>query len=155
MTFILTWQFFVCLLAFIGLIIAVENEGNIWGLVIIVAALITLQYWLDIKVLSFIKDHPWHIVIGILIYFPLGVVWSIVKWWFHLIKLKDEGESKPKLEYNKGKIICWMSYWPASLFWTLCHDFVEKIFNILFEKFKKIYQGICDKVYKEEGKENE
>jgi hypothetical protein len=63
----------------------------------------------------------------------------------------------PKAKDHKGDIIMWMSYWVVSVFWTLIHRWVTKIWTTLFLKFEGLYNKLSNNIFKdlvdEEAKE--
>ena len=67
-------------------------------------------------------------------------------------KLKREWDhdkdNKPLFDADKHKITFWISYWPLFLIWSLIHDFIKRVIDLIVKRLKKIYESITDKVYK-------
>lgn len=55
--------------------------------------------------------------------------------------------SKPQASEHKGKIIAWMCFWPFSLLGTFINDPIRRLFNFLFNSFKRLYQKLSDKMF--------
>lgn len=47
----------------------------------------------------------------------------------------------------KAKIISWMTYWPISLSWTLCHDFVHKLWNAVYHAIADRLKQISERIF--------
>ena len=54
----------------------------------------------------------------------------------------------PRVRENKGKISIWVTYWPASMIWSLVNDFVKKFIRVIVMKCRKIYEGITKSAFK-------
>jgi len=53
----------------------------------------------------------------------------------------------PQVNKNKATITRWMTCWVASLFWTLCHDFIARFYNRLLQMVTGIFQIISNRVF--------
>lgn len=115
-----------------------------------------------VSMLVYIKDNPISTILLAVGYILIGVVWSVVKWYFHLQNvaedmryiapdLADDAYVKSCYDVsdNKERILNWMTYWPLSGAWTLVNDPVRKLFNLVFDRFVSIYQNMADKVFKD------
>jgi hypothetical protein len=56
---------------------------------------------------------------------------------------------KPLFSENKGKITIWVTYWPLSLVWSLLNDLIKKLIHQIVIRFRKIYEGISNKAFKD------
>lgn len=54
---------------------------------------------------------------------------------------------RPRAAKNKARIVSWMSLWPCSLIGTLLNDPVKRLFNLIFNWFKGLYQKMADKLF--------
>ncbi len=82
-----TLWFWVLSAAIFCLITAlVENESGFWATVLFVGSLASLNWWYKIPLLTTIKLNPGKALIIVGIYFLVGVIWSVVKWYFFLHK---------------------------------------------------------------------
>jgi len=113
-----------------------------------------------VQALYYIKDNPGTIILMLTSYVAIGVIWSIVKWYFYLqgFKMyytKRNGSGKngislktiPKGADNKNRIITWMSYWPFSMIWTMINEPVRKIFRYIYSKIEGIYDKMAKSVF--------
>lgn len=57
---------------------------------------------------------------------------------------------KPEPENYKGRIISWIIYWPASMFWTLLNDPIRKLGRQLYYMIAGVLKRISDSVWKDE-----
>lgn len=53
---------------------------------------------------------------------------------------------RPKASNNKSAILAWMTLWPFSFIGTVLNDPIRRLFNFLFNSFKKSYQALADRV---------
>lgn len=123
---------------------------------------------------TWIRDNPGTIVAVIVGWFLAGTVWSVVKWYFFCLNIRDKYlawsadqstppsasdvrywaakqdliEFPPQAIQQKEQIITWMVYWPFSATWTLLNDPVRRLFNMIYRKISKALQEISDKVFK-------
>jgi hypothetical protein len=70
---------------------------------------------------------------------------SLMDEWKNHIKLYG---TVPKVRENKGKISMWVTYWPASMVWSVVNDFVKKFIRAIVMKCRKIYEGITKSAFK-------
>lgn len=59
--------------------------------------------------------------------------------WFDVIPVQ--------VSKNKEKVLSWMISWPLSLFLTMMDEPLKKLFGIIFEMVKSVYQKISDVVF--------
>lgn len=57
---------------------------------------------------------------------------------------------RPRASKNKGRITAWACYWPFSFVGTLLNDPVRRLFNLLFNWFKALYQQMSDWVFRKD-----
>ncbi len=143
--------------ASILLIWATETRSGIWATIVMFGT-IALLYFLGDKgyiqnLLVHAKDHPLSVVVSIIGYFIVGTVWSVVKWYFFLIKqrdyYKDNGFSPrvPQVSEYKSTFLLWMMYWPFSGIWTIIDSPVKRGFSFIFGKIKGRMQQMADKIF--------
>ena len=58
---------------------------------------------------------------------------------------------RPRASKNKARITAWASFWPFSFVGTLLNDPVRRLFNLLFNWFKALYQQMSDWVFRNDG----
>ncbi len=113
-----------------------------------------------IDILEYVKNNPVITISLIFLYFVLGIVWSFVKWYFFLNKIKiyllkttKKGDEfsiyTPKVSDHKSKITTWMTYWPLSMFWTMIDEPIKNTFKFIFGKIEKSYQKLSDNMFKD------
>lgn len=66
-----------------------ECEWPSLGSFIFIGGLVGLEFFTDLKVLTYAYHNPFSIVAGLLIYIVAGVIWSHVKWRLFLHDVKD------------------------------------------------------------------
>jgi hypothetical protein len=54
---------------------------------------------------------------------------------------------KPKAAKNKSRITAWMAFWPFSFIGTMINDPLRRVFKILFDAFRSLYQRMSDRVF--------
>jgi hypothetical protein len=60
---------------------------------------------------------------------------------------KSNNMLPPSANHNKGKIIFWMSYWPASGIWTLINDPITRIYQFLFTRIVVTFEHISQAMF--------
>lgn len=88
------------------------------------------------------------------VYFLIGAGWSLVKWYFYTLRLRDEYNADPAhyrrvhrtippspTEYTKT-ILMWIGHWPFSLLWTLVNDPVKRIVRWIYARLQVVYAAI-------------
>lgn len=53
----------------------------------------------------------------------------------------------PKASENKGRIVFWMAYWPASALWTILNDPLTRFYKMVFNRLLTIFEGISNKMF--------
>jgi hypothetical protein len=132
-----------------------------------VIGLALLQFVTIADPLSWVKAHPYAIGIGAAAYLPIGVGWSLFRWWKILQKAaveirKEKGNWSPSnywsswdsyVKYhlpsasaNKERIVCWITYWPFSAAAYLLIDLLYDIGDWIYTKLSGFYQSMVDRV---------
>lgn len=111
-------------------------------------------------------------------YFVIGTGWFVFKWYLFLIDRKEEADlikeeySKldtkkadlktyikrdsryharsvpPKVRDHKEEIMLWACYWPFSLAWTVCGDFLARVWRRIYTVLSTFLQKMSDNVFK-------
>jgi hypothetical protein len=176
-----TLWFWVFLAGLTGLIIyalesalygSKDNGGGIWATVLIVGGFVAYYYLGSkqdvVNILTYVKDHPLHIILGFLGYVVVGLVWAFFKWYFFVSsKLAYHEERKkdyngkhhtftvPTARDNKYRIMSWMYYWPFSAFWTLSTKPFKRAFDYVYEKTGGMFDKIAAKMFSNLVKKDE
>jgi hypothetical protein len=76
------WFWIITALVFILLVWEVSGERIVTAVVTVVGYLFLIHLFGNVSIFSIICEHPAYAYIGIPLFFILGALWSIVKWWF-------------------------------------------------------------------------
>lgn len=71
--------------------------------------------------------------------------WRSLRWKAHFSEAGLSGTGKPLVRENKTRIVAWMSYWPASMAWTLIDDPVRRTFLAIYDHIGGSLQRISDR----------
>jgi hypothetical protein len=135
-----------------------RDNGGGFGVTLIFLSFLAAYFFFGssdhlLNILSFIKQNVL-IVVGLtVLYFIIGLGWSFGKWYFFLLKEKDQykyrvsGTKIPNASDNKNRIMTWMCYWPFSGLWTLIDEPIKKGFNHIFNKFKSRYDKMAESMF--------
>jgi len=146
-----------------------ESDEFTWGTVLLMAG-VALTAWLggDINPFTYLWHNFAEIVKFFAFYFAIGGLWSIVKWYFYLLKLRDrmlnttavgkkmrtspEGmrNVRPDASYaanNKGRIMGWIGHWPFSVIGTFLGDFIKRIVTSIYNVLSKLYDRMAAHVF--------
>ena len=151
----------------IFLTIATEIEWFGWTTLTILGSVAAVQFFHLFNIWLYIKDHIFQTTMYTIAYIAIGVVWSFAKWFFFLINERDKSRAYiqsnmksasynapkiniPKASDNKSKIIAWISYWPFSAVGTILNDPFRKLFNLIFNQFKNLYQQMANSIYEKD-----
>ena len=147
-----------------------DNDAPGWATIVaMVTVAVHVVVW-GFTPISYLAEHPGEIVLGIAAYFFAGAVWSLVKWYFWLVKLRrriDAGEAQDRVLYtagmrqfppypgdHKSRIIGWIALWPASMLWTMIKDPVQRAAEEINARLGGTYQHISNRVFKGYDKNN-
>lgn len=80
----------------------IEHERTVSAAFSVIAALLLLQFFGDIKIFGYISAHPWWSLFYAFLYFLVGALYSLIKWFLFA---HDEREKTEKLteEFLKTK----------------------------------------------------
>jgi hypothetical protein len=163
------------ILASIVITVLIENaeSGGSSATFVCVLTLVLLYVFgagQDIRDLwTFIVTNPLVVGLAVFAYVVFGAFWSIAKWYFFVIGVRNEFldnrklyhgdernnkltqeelESKiPSARNNKARITSWMFYWPFSALFTLVNEPIKKVFNTIYRRFTASYDRISKKVF--------
>jgi hypothetical protein len=73
--------------------------------------------------------------------------------WLEQTRFLTEGRhgihvaERPRARRHKGRILCWMTYWPWSAVWTIIDDPIKRIFREIYHYIQGLLQRIADRAY--------
>lgn len=76
------WFWLLLFIDFCIITALVENESGVWATIVFLGSLFGLNFLWKLPIIDSVKANPGHTALLILSYFAIGIVWSIVKWYF-------------------------------------------------------------------------
>jgi len=168
MSFLTIGTWIILAVAFVCFLIATEKGSGIGSTVTMILTILAL-YMFGSKthitnIFNFCQAHGLIIFVMFVLYIVVGVFWSIIKWFFFLLKIKDKETellekdlrekshycrhvSAPLAQDNKEAILVWMFYWPFSAIWTLIDQPVKRIYKFIYRKIANYLQNISNKMF--------
>lgn len=159
------WMIILALIL-LGDVVCCETEYFGLGAFLVISSS-ALAAWLgnDINVFGWAWGNLGAIIQFTFFYLLLGTVWSVVKWYFYLLKIRDEyltgsragmdqkiegGMRRPESSFarnNKTRIMGWIAHWPFSIVGTFLGDFLTRIFQTIYEAMSGLYDRIAGSVF--------
>ena len=166
--FALPWYFMSLLvLLFLVDVALCESDEFSWATIVLVVGT-GLAVWLggDVNPFAYVWNNLAEVFGFFVLYFAVGAAWSIVKWYFYLIRLRDKVKSGEHRDYtqkgqglseaaikrkrpaksfaknNKGRIFGWIGHWPFSMVGTFIGDFIKRIVTNIY----LVLQGLFDRM---------
>lgn len=103
------------------------------------------EKYIDLKKI-FVEEHN----LGIVDYEHESIPNSLQKQWKQKIKsYRPEGFEPPRAKDHKSRIMSWIGFWPASLFWTIADDFIKKSLKALYTLLHNKYQKLSNWMYED------
>lgn len=155
-------------LVVIMLFIATSNDSLSFAFWVTVAGLAGFQILTEVDPWGFVKENPKALGLAAFLYLPAGVLWSFYRWWrllkntaADLVAEKKEGHwggrspsdwtrhknaMMPSAAKNKGRISCWIGYWPFSIASYLLVDLLGEIGNWIYVQISGAYQRMADSI---------
>lgn len=159
------WFWALSIVAWVLITIA-EEMGYYFRATFVLLGFAALYYLFGgdqpVHALVWVIKNPLQILTGVLGYLFVGTGWGVVKWFFFVLKKRDEAEEKvrnrvfperekisaPIANDYKEQIITWMVYWPFSMLWTLINDPLRRVFELIYRRIGKLMQSISDSIFK-------
>jgi hypothetical protein len=83
------WFYALIVLSSVAIIAFLENE-KAWGATVTLIGTIAAMIFLgNTGFFPWLVSHPWHIVGGLLLYFVIGTLWGIIKWYLFVTNIKE------------------------------------------------------------------
>lgn len=155
----------ICLAAVISVIILSDSDG-FWAAISIIAGALGLRFLAGVNVFPegfAIRDYFGYIVLYLLV----GVLWSVVKWYFYVNDRAREHKRRkakfgsqysergygqitvPQVNEHKSDIIRWMTYWPFSLIFTLINDPFRRLFEFIYRQIHDSLQAMANRAFQD------
>lgn len=72
----------------------VEYENGIGATISVVGFGVLLQWFGNVDIIDYVRAHPLFIVSATVVYFALGAVWGVIKWWLFCHDALEEYEER-------------------------------------------------------------
>lgn len=154
---LLPWYWMsILVLLFIVDIVLVENDCIGWTTTTLLFGL-GFAAWLGAGVNPF--TWAWvnaaNILQFFLMFWAVGALWSILKWYLYLLKVKERAvrrgtKSRPRESFasnNKSRIMGWIAYWPFSMIGSIFGDFLSRIVKNIYRVLSSLYERMGSKVF--------
>lgn len=76
------WFWLFSLAVFIAITALVENDEGVWATLVFIGTVLSLQFLSKIPILSYVKMNPGRTLLYVGVYFAVGIVWTLIKWYF-------------------------------------------------------------------------
>jgi hypothetical protein len=158
------WFWVLSLAGFILVTAFVEN-GYPGRATFSVLVFFTIMYFLGgLNALSWLYNNPGTFFGYLLLYFVVGTIYCVVKWYFFLLNIRDGSSNEyfagqwhsgnpPSPFYFKSRLVGWIIYWPFSGLWTIINDPVRRIAQGIYSHIETLLQKISNSVFKDVKKE--
>lgn len=187
------WFWFATIIPFLLLILFVENERAVGAIVTTIFTFALFVAFGNKGIIPWISENPFTILQYAGGYIAVGIIWGFVKWFFYVLRTRDQYEKfrknwisengdidggsyidkndsrskahtttrreqfqkeahrvgvlPPKADYNKGRIIFWMTYWPASAVWTIINDPITRMWKVIYQRIGSIFEHMSSSMF--------
>ncbi len=151
------WLLAVSILCIVDVVLC-ENDAFGWATALLIGG-VGLVAWLggDVNVLSWTWANLAGLVKLFIGYLLVGSLWSIVKWYFYLLKIRDrvkesshDKNTRPVdtyARYNMDKLIGWIGHWPFSMIGSLFGDVLTRIVTSIYRVLSGLYDRVANSVF--------
>jgi hypothetical protein len=155
------WMSFLGLLLIVDTVL-IENDCFGWTTTSLLVG-VGLASWLGAGVnpLAWAFDNLADLVEFFLLFWLIGALWSVFKWYLFLLKIRDEAkdrakrygtklERRPTYSYaseNVWRITSWIVYWPLSMVGSLFGDILTRIVKTIFNVLSGLYEKMANSVF--------
>lgn len=84
------WFWVIFTVAFLSIMISVETERFSITTPATVIAVGVLMWFTGFQPIVWMKANGWTLATWVAIYFAVGVIWGVVKWFFYLVRVRDD-----------------------------------------------------------------
>ena len=152
------WFWAIFVVASVLILIAAEKGSGVGATATLIVTMALLFFFGNgVSFGNFFQyciSHPWLTMGTILCYFVFGICWAILKWYFFLIKKRDEVIDEkptyiyiPQVKQHKSEITIWMVYWPYSAIWTLLDVPIKRAYLFVYHRIAGALQNMANKIY--------
>jgi hypothetical protein len=164
------WWMLLLTAVFVVDVVLCENDEFGWGTTITVLGT-GLVAWLgaDVNPVAWLWTNLADVARFLLFYFAIGGLWSIVKWYLYLLKVRDKARAeferfkaagrekddhpkRPSDSYareNKGRIMGWIAHWPFSMVGSVLGDFLTRIVKTIYNVLSDLYDRMANHVFRD------
>src|SRR5579872_6210712 len=129
--------------------------------------------FVGLQFFHFIRTHPLETLLYVCVYFLVGALWSLWKWYLYEkdqvaharekfdVKTSNPNTLAPTMEnWNEFKKLyrsnpkehyedftIWITFWPISTVYYVVNDPIRRIVNRIVAELQSVYQRISDKVW--------
>lgn len=160
----------------IVMLISVEYESPGWCSILVVFAIVALQFGSSARPVSFALAHPSVAILLLLAYFAAGTAWIVGKWFSFVYLTRDKyleirkellGRGETQSYINdfaarkigvksvplvvrdyKSQLFLWWAFWPLSLLWTVIDDPLKRLWRLSYKLVATSLQNISDRAFK-------
>ena len=171
------WFWFATIIPFLLLILFVETESAGAAIATIIVTFAAFLLFGNKDIIPWISKNPLTILEYTGGYIAAGIVWGFVKWFFFVLKLRDQydgmrnkfisngildkakfssylqnsridpNDFPPRANHNKGRIIFWMTYWPASAVWTIINDPITRMWKVIYHRIGSVFEHMSSSMF--------
>lgn len=177
----IAWGWFCSLLVIetIVLLFLVENNKPGWAGFSLIATSGFVKWLTGISVFELVWHNPGKAVIASILYFIIGTLWSIGKWYLYVNNRREQYNNAkafhhvnalagawenswkykrflnrsnglaPLVRDNKSRVMTWMIYWPWTMGWTLINEPIKKVFKAIYNRIHNSLQAISNNAFKD------
>lgn len=154
---IIMWSLIVIMIPLLGW--AIDEDHWFWGIVFTLVASWGLGKWQGFSVWAAVTAD-WRITLQYaLLYIGIGLVWSLLKFYFRARKLKAESLKKDdnsihdtyQDSFDKlfSNVPVWIAFWFYLLIWDALSDYLKSFFEWIADTNKWLFTKVFEMATKE------
>ena len=147
---IVFWILFCSMLVWLFVDTVYEETGRAFWPALFGGVLAYIKFDSVGEFFSYLWNHPFDIVLLVLVYMFIGTVWSLFKWYLYvqdLVKNDTTKKYKPELGHHKSKITSWIILWIPSMIVFVLNDPIRRLAHWIYDRMSGLYQAITDRAY--------
>jgi hypothetical protein len=124
--------FYIAVLLLIGLLFYSDIEEQGYGAFFSFLIFVGVTYfWSNFNILFYFS---WELICS---YLGIGLLYSFIKTYFFARKKGEDGR-----KYIKENVFRWWFLWPVSLINWILSDIIRDLYNLVYNKLSRLYDGI-------------